>query len=77
MAREVLAHDPPLDARDRDFGGTPVEWTLNGAKGSWPGISTGRHAACLELLLEAGAPFDATDYPTGREDLDAVLKSAL
>ena len=31
MLREVLAHKPPLDARDRDHNGPPMGWLIHGA----------------------------------------------
>ncbi len=77
MLDAVLAQRPDLTTRDRDYGGTAVDWALHGASGQWPGISTGRQAVCLERLLAAGAPCDEADFPTGNADLDAVLRRHL
>jgi ankyrin repeat protein len=75
MLREVLRHGPPLDLRDRDFGGTAMGWVINGAAGHWRGISTAKHDACARLLLDAGAQVDETALPTGNDELDQVLRA--
>jgi ankyrin repeat protein len=54
MARVILAHHPPLEARDRDFGQTPLGWTLHGSINGWH-ADRGDYAAVLEMLLDAGA----------------------
>jgi hypothetical protein len=54
MAREILRFNPPLEATDRDFKGTPLGWTIYGSEQGWH-VSTGRHAETVELLLQAGA----------------------
>ena len=74
MLADVLAHDPPLEAQDRDYNGTAMGWLIQGALNGWRGISTGRHAECARLLAGAGAHVDETSLPTGHEALDAVLR---
>ena len=74
MVRLVLDHAPPLEACDRDYGATPVGWALHGAFGHWPGISTGNHGGALALLLQAGAGCAADAFPTGHDEVDAVLR---
>lgn len=54
MVEAVLAHDPPLEARDADFAGTPMSWALHGSLHGWKS-STGDYAATVEALLRAGA----------------------
>ena len=54
MARVILAHHPPLEARDKDFGQTPLGWTIYGSLNGWH-AEHGDYAGVLELLLEAGA----------------------
>lgn len=54
MARVILAHHPPLEARDKDFGQTPLGWTIHGSLNGWH-AEHGDYAGVLELLLEAGA----------------------
>jgi ankyrin repeat protein len=70
----VLACNPPLEARDRDYDGTAMGWLIHGALNGWPGISTGRHDECVRLLVSAGAHLDETLLPTGHERLDEVLR---
>jgi hypothetical protein len=77
MLEEVLRHNPPLDARDRQFQGTPMDWLIHGALEPWRGISTGRHAACARLLLGAGAQVDEASLPTGHDAVDQVLREHL
>ncbi len=77
MMVELLNRDSPLESRDRDYDSTAVGWTIHGAAHGWSGISTGRHAECLELLLNAGARFDESEFPTGHDALDKVLRERL
>ncbi|HZO44389.1 MAG TPA: ankyrin repeat domain-containing protein [Xanthobacteraceae bacterium] len=74
MLRSVLKHNPPLDMRDRDQGGTAIGWLIHGATGGWKGIATDRHAECAPLLLEAGLTVDEATLPTGHDALDRVLR---
>ena len=77
MVREVLRYDPPLEARDRDFEGTPTGWAIHGAMNGWPGISSDSHDACVRLLLDAGANFRDEAFPVGHDAIDAVLRAHL
>jgi hypothetical protein len=54
MARAILPHHPPLEAREKDFGQTPLDWTLYGSLNGWH-AERGDYAGVLELLLDAGA----------------------
>ena len=54
MVRELLRFNPPLEATDRDFKATPLGWAIYGSEHGWY-VSTGNHAAVVELLLRAGA----------------------
>ncbi|HEY4405214.1 MAG TPA: hypothetical protein VGN55_11280 [Xanthobacteraceae bacterium] len=74
MLADVLRHNPPIDARDRQFQGTPFGWLIHGAINPWRGISTGRHGECARLLLDAGAQVDETSLPTGHDAIDQVLR---
>jgi hypothetical protein len=70
MAREILRFNPPLEATDADFKGTPLGWTIYGSENGWY-VSTGRHAETVELLLRAGAtrPREIGGSPAVREVL--------
>jgi ankyrin repeat protein len=73
MVAEVLRHDPPLDARDRQFSGTALDWLIHGAQNPWE-FSSGQHAECARRLLGAGVRFDETSLPTGNDAVDRVLR---
>ena len=70
-----MRYGPPLEMGDRDFDGTPMGWTIQGATGHWRGISTAKHGECARLLLDAGAQVNETALPTGQEELDQVLRA--
>jgi ankyrin repeat protein len=74
MVADVLRHDPPIDARDRQFDGPPMGWLIHGALNPWRGLSTGQHGACARLLLDAGAQVDQASLPSGNDDIDRVLR---
>jgi ankyrin repeat protein len=73
MAREILRFNPPLDATDGDFKGTPLGWTIHGSENGWH-ARTGRHAETIELLLGAGAkrPQEIGGSPAVREVLQRL-----
>jgi ankyrin repeat protein len=73
MVEEVLRYGPPLDARDRQYDGTAMDWLIHGALAPW-GYSGGRHGECAGMLLRAGVGFDEASVPTGHDDVDRVLR---
>jgi hypothetical protein len=74
MMTEILRHDPPLEARDRQFDATAMGWLIHGAvHGSWS--AGGNHGACAHLLRAAGARVDEASLPTGNDDIDRVLRA--
>jgi hypothetical protein len=74
MARVILAHHPPLEARERDFGQTPLGWTIYGSINGWH-AEHGDYPAVLELLLDAGATAPPlTPQVKGTEAVLAVLR---
>lgn len=74
MLEDVLRHDPPINAQDRQFHGTPMGWLIHGALNPWRGIATARHGQCARLLLDAGAQVDEASLPTGHDAVDQVLR---
>jgi ankyrin repeat protein len=54
MARVILVHQPPLEAREKDYGMTPLGWTIYGSLNGWH-AERGDYSGVLELLLDAGA----------------------
>jgi ankyrin repeat protein len=74
LARVILAHQPPLEAREKDFGGTPLGWTIHGSLHGWH-HERGDYAGVLELLLDAGAKAPALTPDTkASEAVLAVLR---
>jgi hypothetical protein len=76
MVRLLLRHDPPIGVKDAGHGGTPLDWCVYGSVCGWS-KNTGDFAAAARLLLEAGERCDPSDLPTGRDDVDAVLRAHL
>ena len=70
MARAILPHGPPLEAREKDFGQTPLDWTIYGSLNGWH-AERGDHAGVLELLLDGGAK--APPLTPDRKASEAVL----
>ncbi|MEO8636070.1 MAG: ankyrin repeat domain-containing protein [Gemmatimonadales bacterium] len=54
MARVILPHHPPLEVREKDYGQTPLGWTIYGSLNGWH-VDRGDFAGVLELLLDVGA----------------------
>ncbi|HUI97447.1 MAG TPA: hypothetical protein VLX44_16955 [Xanthobacteraceae bacterium] len=77
MTQDILRHDPPIEAQDRQFEGPPMGWLIHGALNPWRGIATGRHDACAHLLLAAGAAVNRAALPTGHDAVDRVLRRHL
>jgi ankyrin repeat protein len=73
MIAEVLRHDPPIEARDRQYEGTAMDWLIHGALAPW-GLSSGYHGECARLLLRAGARVDEASLPSGVDAVDRVLR---
>ncbi len=54
MAKQLMAHNPPLEVQDADFHGTPLGWTIYGSENGWH-CDTGDYAGTVEALIVAGA----------------------
>ena len=76
VAMVLATPNPPL-AEKNEFGGTPLGATIYGSIHGWKTGHPQNHPETLRLLLEAGAPFDATDIPTGNDAIDAQLRAWL
>jgi hypothetical protein len=76
VAMVLSTPNPPLTEKN-EFGGTPIGTTIYGALHGWRTGQPQDHAETLRLLLAAGAPFDATDIPTGNDAIDAQLRAWL
>jgi hypothetical protein len=71
-----LQHDAPLNTPDRTYGGTVLSNCLYGALHGWCAESAD-FVATVTLLLQAGERVKASYLPTGLDDLDALLRTAL
>ena len=76
IVRRLLAFNPPIGVEDPTYGGTPLQQCLYGALHGWE-RDAGDFATTVRLLLDAGERPDPTDLPTGRDDVDAVLRAYL
>jgi len=54
IVTELVARGAPLDAKEREYGGTPVEWCTHGKIKSWR-RDRGDYPGVMEALLKAGA----------------------
>jgi hypothetical protein len=73
LLRRLLAHNPPIGVQDPTYGGTPIGQCLYGSRHGWH-CRTGDFATAVQLLIDAGEKPDRAWYPTGRDDVDAVLR---
>ena len=73
MLELLLPHNPPIGVPDPTYGGTPLGQCLYGSLHGWE-RETGDFATTVRLLLDAGERPDLTVVPTGRDDVDAVLR---
>jgi hypothetical protein len=72
VVKLLLEHRPPLEIRDNEFKGTPLDWAIAGTvKVPW-GNPNGDYVSVVEALLAAGAR--PPDTPRGRADVQAVLE---
>jgi hypothetical protein len=76
MVSLLLQHNPPIGVPDPTYDGTPLGQCLHGALHGWE-RDTGDFATTVRLLLDAGERPDPADLPTGRDDVDAVLRAYL
>ena len=54
MTHIILGCSPPLETKDRDFDGTPLNWAIHGSEHGWS-RETGDYAGTVEALIQAGA----------------------
>jgi ankyrin repeat protein len=76
LMRLLLRHNPPIGVRDARYHGTLLGWCVYGSVEGWR-RDTGDFATTARLLLDAGERPDPADLPTGRDDVDAVLRAHL
>jgi ankyrin repeat protein len=66
--RLLLARGASVEARDREFNGTPLIWAAEGSRRPQPGRD---HAAVGRLLLAAGSP---VEWQPGAEPAESILE---
>jgi Ankyrin repeat len=76
MVRALLRHDPAIGVREPSYDGTPLDWCLYGSVHGWM-KDKGDFATTATLLLDAGERFKPAVLPTGRDDVDTVLRAHL
>ena len=76
IVRMLLAHHPPLGVPDASYGGPPLGQCIYGSLHGWS-RDRGDYPATVRLLIEAGDPVDESWLPTGRDDLDRVIRAFL
>jgi hypothetical protein len=73
MTATILRFNPPLEATDADFQGTPLRWAIHGSEHGWHS-RTGDYAAVVATLIRAGAR--RPDLITGSAVVQDVLRRA-
>jgi hypothetical protein len=74
MVRRLLTRAAPIRVPDPTYGGPPMGQCLYGALHGWS-RGTGDFAGTVQLLLDAGERPEPAVLPTGRDDVDAVLRA--
>lgn len=77
MLRVLLRRDAPVGARDSRYNATALGWCVYGAVEGWSRDRGGDYPTTVRLLLDAGDTFEPRILPTGRDDVDEVLRAHL
>ena len=76
MVRALLRHNPPIGVREASHNGTPLDWCVHGSLHGWM-QDKGDFATTAQLLVDAGERAEPAALPTGRDDVDGVLRAYL
>jgi ankyrin repeat protein len=76
MVRVLLARSPAIGVRDAGYGGTPLGWCVYGSMHGEK-RKTGAFAEVARLLIDAGEAVEPAMLPTGRDDVDEILRAGL
>jgi ankyrin repeat protein len=72
LVQLLLDHGGSLTTEDEQFHGTPPGWFGHGVRNCDEGA--GDYAQVARILIAAGATIPAVDLPTGKPEVDAVLR---
>ena len=72
LVQLLLDHGASLTTEDEQFHGTPPGWFGHGVRNCDEGA--GDYAQVARILIAAGATIPAVDLPTGKPEVDAVLR---
>jgi len=72
LVKLLLERGASMTIEDQEFQGTPPGWFGHGVHNCDEG--TGDYAEVARLLIAAGATIPTVDLPTGKADVDAVLR---
>jgi hypothetical protein len=70
MVDSILAHNPPLEVKDRDFDGTPLNWACYASVHGWHPDKVD-YGPVVERLIQAGSKLP--DQRSGSENVEKVL----
>jgi ankyrin repeat protein len=73
LVKLLVERGAPLTVKDTMYHATPPGWFAHGAQNNGEG---GDYVQVARLLVAARAEFPGVDLPTGRDDVDAVLRQA-
>jgi len=76
LVKRLLPLNAPIGVKDPTYGGPPIGQCIYGSLHGWH-CKTGNFAESVRLLLDAGDRQALEWYPTGRDDVDAVLRAYL
>ncbi len=77
IARQLLNGDPEPELEwQNQYGGTTLQTCMHGAVHGWKTDHPQDHAACVRLLLNAGAKVEPSWLPIGHDEIDQVLRAA-
>jgi len=72
IAKMLLAHSAPLEVRDGEFDGTPLDWAMFGSRHGW-GRRQADYPGVVTVLLDAGAKV-VGDYGASEPVLEVLKK---
>ncbi|MEP7346790.1 MAG: ankyrin repeat domain-containing protein, partial [Gemmatimonadaceae bacterium] len=73
MVRELLRHNAPIEDRENDYQGSPLDWAVHASKEGWH-PDRGDYVGTVEALLQAGAKAPAmTEGSGGSEAVRELL----